>query len=450
MAATQADIANLLQAITALTGAMANPPPVQVNVPPGAINIPAAPLAAPAVPRNYATKPEAYDGSSTAFRSFMTAASIYVNSIPQTPDQIIAVLSFLSGHAAQWGGLYWQDNNIAIRAGQVSWQQFVSSMVERFADPRHEEKARAALLAKRLKEGDDIRNWIVELEELRIDGGLTGAAHDRLLVEKLIRQIPTSLAMQLESTFLAEQESTLRDIDFRAGQTIDVDNPTWVTYNILLATNPHPGVDLNAYRTATGNNNLQQQDYQTALNAHNNTTALLAAQQPTITVELLPAAQAILQREAAKAPMSYDRFKNLLLRHAPLFDRMYKDHQRTPQARFQKATPPFQAASASPAAAAPAVTPRMSSTQPAAGPAYHGPAPMDIGRTQGRETRTCYRCNQVGHLSRNCPQKSAKERVRAIIAESDDSIQEVEALLAEMKVAAASGTSNAPGFQESQ
>ena len=109
----------------------------------------------------------------------------------------------------RWGHLYWNEHGTAIMAGTHTWQAFGRDLQQRFTDHRAGEKARAALLQKRMKEEDDARLFFVEIDELRQEGDLEDASHDRLIVDRLIKQIPGALALQVESAFDAEQQSLL-------------------------------------------------------------------------------------------------------------------------------------------------------------------------------------------------------------------------------------------------
>ena len=54
--------------------------------------------------------------------------------------------------------------------------------------------------------------------------------------------------------------------------------------------------------------------------------------------------------------------------------------------------------------------------------------PMDVGRARGNQSRACYNCGEVGHLSAGCPKPRAPraQRIRRMVAElSEEEKQEV-------------------------
>lgn len=101
---------------------------------------------------------------------------------------------------------------------------------------------------------------------------------------------------------------------------------------------------------------------------------------------------------AEKPPTTYDEWVDRSLKMAAAYARV-----REQEAQEKKAsTPTTTTTAARPASnSAPARAP-PAQFRPAPRPANNGPVPMDVDASRA-ETRSCYNCGKVGHLSRFCP-----------------------------------------------
>ena len=131
---------------------------------------------------------------------------------------------------------------------------------------------------------------------------------------------------------------------------------------------------------------------------------------------------------------------------------LYANYQR------QKEAQTLAKAAAKPAASSQSRPPpprTVTAPTPTPRPSQQGPVPMDIDASssnQGNDPRKCYNCNEIGHISRNCPKprRQRKANISASNTESEASKTDLEAQLDSMRIMMAKMQETMDAMQKKQ
>ncbi|KZV78184.1 hypothetical protein EXIGLDRAFT_634482, partial [Exidia glandulosa HHB12029] len=144
--------------------------------------------------KNHAKTPDKFDGQVAHYEAFRRALELYVKAIANDADKINAGLSFLTKGDADVFAENWvraHPNDIP-----VAWEVFLAELDRAFLDPRVAENARAALWNSS-QGSSTAEHYLLRFDELRIKGGLTEVANEKILLDHLKSHMQHTLVSQV-------------------------------------------------------------------------------------------------------------------------------------------------------------------------------------------------------------------------------------------------------------
>lgn len=305
--------------------------------------------------KNHAQAPEHYDGQRNNYETFRRGLELYVKAISGDSQKIYAAVSFMTkGDADSWAQNFVQYHGTSVDAGAWTWNAFLTELDKKFLDPRIAEHAREQLFKQRQhSQAADV--FFLKFDELRVKGEMTDAAYDKILVEYLRKNMNPTLVLTVDSHFEGLKENRIAYLKDRLED--------------------------------------EQIDPVTHLE----------------------------RRQAIEdAQIKYDEFREYAIKRDPSVQR-YRDDHNTNNFRKHVPTVPEHRRYQHPQPPSATVTTTVSAP-PAPAPTFVKfnkepdvvPMDVDVNRQRHRQERRCYRCNEVGHIARNCTASDRKNVIRKV------------------------------------
>ncbi|KZV99194.1 hypothetical protein EXIGLDRAFT_762733 [Exidia glandulosa HHB12029] len=319
--------------------------------------------------KNHAERPDHFDGHRTNYGAFRRNLLLYVQAIRTDNEKIVTALSFLTkGDADAWAQLYVQQytDDLESSASKLKWTDFLAELDKRFLDPRITELAREKLFRMTQGRAVDAETFLATFEDLRIKGGLVNAEHhDTILVDYLKKAMWPELVLVITTTYDSSKTSALATID---------------TLKMLKT--------------------LNEADYDKAK------------------IEI-------------EKPISYAKFKEYALEHATNVQRFASRVQNTPtvvapRQTFERRVAP-QVVYQPPPGPPPQQVQQTATPPRPSGLRQREPdvIPMDVDRTRARNEGRCFKCDQKGHIARDCKARELRHVVRALSNEAWEELAEM-------------------------